>query len=219
MTLPESFAPPPSPIVPPAPLRLGVLVSGRGSNLAAILAACAAGDLAARVVQVISNRAGAGALEIAAAHGVPAVTIARAAYPSRAAQHAAMIAALDGAGVELVVCAGYDRVLPPDFCTHYAGRLMNLHPSLLPAFAGSLHAIAEAVSYGVRVTGVTVHFVTPDVDAGPIILQEAVPVLPSDTAETLAARIHAVEHRLLPEAIRLFAAGRLRIDGRRVLIT
>jgi phosphoribosylglycinamide formyltransferase-1 len=204
---------------PPQPLRVGVLVSGRGSNLAALLAACAAGTVPARVVLVISNHSHAGALDIAAAHDVPGVIIPRAGHATREAQQAAMTAALDDARVELVVCAGYDRILTAAFCAHYAGRIINVHPSLLPAFAGGLHAVADALAYGVRVTGVTVHFVTAAVDAGPIILQEAVPILPDDTVESLAGRIHPVEHRLLPEAVRLYAAGRLAIVGRRVVIS
>jgi phosphoribosylglycinamide formyltransferase-1 len=204
---------------PPAPVRVGVLVSGRGSNLAALLAACAGGTVPAAVVLVVCNHSGAGALDIAAAHGVPAVVIPRAGHPTRAAQQAAMIAALDEQVVDLVVCAGFDRILEAAFCAHYAGRLINVHPSLLPAFGGGLHAVADALSYGVRVTGVTVHFVTDDLDNGPIILQEAVSVLPDDTPATLAPRLHAVEHRLLPEAVRLYAEGRLRVEGRRVIIT
>ena len=202
----------------PGPLRLGVLVSGRGSNLAAILAACEEGSLPATVALVLSNHSHVGALDIAAAHDVPAVVIPRAGHPTRADQQAAMLRALDDAGVELVVCAGYDRILSAAFCNHYAERLINVHPSLLPAFAGGLHAISDALAYGVRVTGVTVHFVTPAVDAGPILLQEAVPVLSDDTAASLAERIHAVEHRLLPHAIALIAAGRVRLDGRRVIL-
>ena len=224
----EANGPPPTagPVQPPlfedapsAPLRVGVLVSGRGSNLGALLAACADGTVPAAVVLVVCNHSGAGALDIAAAHGVPAVVIPRAGHPTRAAQQAAMIAALDEQRVDLVVCAGFDRILEPPFCAHYAGRLINVHPALLPAFGGGLHAIADALSYGVRVTGVTVHFVTDDLDNGPIILQEAVPVLPDDTPATLAPRLHAVEHRLLPEAVRLIAEGRLRVEGRRVIIT
>jgi phosphoribosylglycinamide formyltransferase-1 len=204
---------------PPAPLRIGVLVSGRGSNLAALLDACDAGTIPAGVVLVVSNHSGVGALDIAAAHGVATVAIPRAGHPTRAAQQAAMQAALDEQGVDLVVCAGFDRILEPSFCAHYSGRLINVHPSLLPAFGGGLHAIADALSYGVRVTGVTVHFVTDDLDNGPIILQEAVPVLPDDTPASLAPRIHAVEHRLLPEAVRFYAEGRLRVEGRRVIIS
>ena len=215
-------APPVQPALfaaPPAPVRVGVLVSGRGSNLAALLAACEDGTVPAAVVLVVCNHSGAGALDIAAAHGVPAVVIPRAGHPTRAAQQTAMQAALDEQRVDLVVCAGFDRILEPDFCAHYAGRLINVHPSLLPAFGGGLHAIADALSYGVRVTGVTVHFVTDDLDNGPIILQEAVPVLPDDTPAGLAPRLHAVEHRLLPEAVRLYAEGRLRVEGRRVIIS
>ncbi len=204
---------------PPAPVRIGALVSGRGSNLAALLAACDAGIVPASVVLVVCNHTGAGALDIAAEHGVPAVVIPRAGHPTRAAQQAAISVALDEQRVDLVVCAGFDRILEAAFCAHYAGRLINVHPSLLPAFGGGLHAIADALSYGVRVTGVTVHFVTDEIDGGPVILQEAVAVLPDDTPAGLAPRVHAVEHRLLPEAVRLYAEGRLQVEGRRVLIT
>src|SRR5690242_6655029 len=213
---------PEPPVVVPAPalpLRLGVLVSGRGSNLRVLLEACAAGDLPATVVAVVSNHSEAPALEIAAEYGVAATAVPRAGCPSRLAQQQQMAEFLDAADAQLIVCAGFDRVLEAAICEHYLGRIINLHPSLLPAFGGGLHAIADALAYGVRVTGVTVHFVTAAVDSGPIILQEAVPVLPDDTVESLAGRIHEVEHRLLPAAIRLIAEGRVAVVGRRVIIS
>jgi phosphoribosylglycinamide formyltransferase-1 len=212
---------PEPPVVVPAPdlpLRLGVLVSGRGSNLRALLEACAAGTLPATIIAVVSNHSDAPALDIAAEYGVAATAIPRAGCPSRLAQQRQMANFLDAADAQLIVCAGFDRVLEAAICEHYRGRNINLHPSLLPAFGGGLHAIADALAHGVQVTGVTVHFVTTDIDAGPIILQEAVPVLPDDTLASLTERVQAVEHRLLPAAVELYALGRLQVEGRRVLI-
>ncbi len=202
----------------PAPLPLGVLVSGRGSNLRALLAAAADESLPARVAAVACNHADAPAVAVARDAGVPLLVAPRADFPSRLAQQQGIAAFLDAAGVGLVVLAGWDRIFEPEFCRHYTGRLVNLHPSLLPAFPGTMHAIAEALAYGVKVTGVTVHFVTTDLDAGPIILQEAVPIRDDDTLEALTARVQAVEHRLLPRAIALYAADRLEIAGRHVRI-
>ncbi len=199
-------------------LRIGVLASGRGSNLRVLLDRCADGSLPARVVAVACNHSAAPALAIAAEYGVAQQAVPRAGYPTRLDQQRALADFLDEAGAQLIVCAGFDRVLETPICDRWNGRLINLHPSLLPAFAGGLHAIADALAYGVRVTGVTVHFVTPDLDAGPIILQEAVPVLPDDTIDSLRARVQAVEHRLLPEAVALYAAGRLLLEGRRVIV-
>lgn len=198
--------------------RIGVLVSGRGSNLQALLDAQAAGRLGGEVVVVISNHAGAPALDRAAAVGVPTVVLERDAFPTRKAQHLAIAETLAAHGVDLVVLAGFDRIVHPEVVRRYEGRILNVHPSLLPAFAGGLHAQAEALAYGVKIAGCTVHFVTDDVDAGPIVLQAAVPVLDEDTVESLSARILAEEHRILPEAVRLFSEGRLRIEGRRVRI-
>jgi phosphoribosylglycinamide formyltransferase-1 len=198
--------------------RIGVLVSGRGTNLQALLDAQAAGRLGGEVVVVISNHAGAPALERAAAAGVPTVVIERDAFPTRKAQHLAIADALAAYGVDLVVLAGFDRIVHPEVVRRYAGRILNVHPSLLPAFAGGLHAQADALAYGVKIAGCTVHFVTDEVDAGPIVLQAAVPVLDDDTVESLSARILAEEHRILPEAVRLLSEGRLRIEGRRVRI-
>jgi phosphoribosylglycinamide formyltransferase 1 len=201
-----------------AKLRLGVLVSGRGSNLQAIIDAIERGDLAAEIAVVISNRPEAVALDRAKQHGVPGLVFKRRDYPSRAEQNQAMAEALDASGVELVVMAGYDQIVSSDFLEHFAGRIINIHPSLLPAFGGGLHAQADALNYGAKVSGCTVHFVAGEIDGGPIILQAAVPVLEDDTVESLAARILEQEHRILPEAIRLFDEGRLEIQGRRVRI-
>ena len=200
------------------PLRLGVLISGRGSNLLAILEAIERGELPAVVALVVSNRAAAPGLEHARARGVRTFVVDRATYPDRAARQDAVRTALVAADVDLVVCAGWDEILLSPFLAAYAGRILNTHPSLLPAFGGGLHAQADALAHGVKVSGCTIHFVTDQVDGGPIILQRAVPVLDDDTPETLGARILAEEHRALPEAIRLYAEGRLRVDGRRVRI-
>jgi phosphoribosylglycinamide formyltransferase-1 len=197
-------------------VRVGVLVSGRGSNLRALLAAFSPGHPAVEIVCVVSNRPGCAALAHAATAGVPAHTVPRAAYPSRHAQQAAMARILAEAGVELVVLAGYDQVLGPPLLDAFPLRTINIHPSLLPAFAGSLHAQADALRHGVKLSGCTVHFVTSEVDGGPIIAQAAVPVLDDDDEETLARRILEQEHRLLPQVVAWIAEGRVRMEGRRV---
>ncbi len=200
------------------PLRLGVLVSGQGTNLQALLDAIDRGEVCATVALVASNHPAAPALERAARHGVPCFVAARADLPDRAARHAAIAAALQQARVELVVLAGFNEVLVPAFVRAFAGRIINTHPSLLPAFGGGMHAVRDALAYGVKVSGCTIHFVTEEVDRGPIILQRCVEVRDDDTVESLHARIQAEEHRLLPHAVALIAAGRLRIEGRRVRI-
>lgn len=197
---------------------LGVLVSGRGSNLEAIFDAIEHGELRARVGIVISSREDAPALEKAAARGVPTRVIAPKAYGSRAEEGAAIVTTLREAGVDLVVLAGYARIFDPGVVRAYPSRILNIHPSLLPAFAGGMapRPQRDALEAGVKVSGCTVHFVTEDVDAGPIIAQAAVPVLDDDTVEALSARILEQEHRLLPKAIALVLSGRARIEGRRV---
>ena len=199
------------------PLRLGVLASGRGSNLQSIIDAIEAGRLPARLAVVVSDREQAPALGRAARHGAPALSVSPKDHGDRAAYDRALRQTLHAHGVELVCLAGFLRILGPELIRPLAGRVMNIHPSLLPAFPG-LDAQRQALDWGVRVTGATVHFVDEGVDTGPIIVQEAVAVLAGDTAETLSERILAVEHRLYPRAIRLYAEGRLRIVGRRVLI-
>lgn len=199
-------------------LRVGVLVSGRGSNLQALLDASAQGTLPAVIAVVVSNHADAFALARARAAGVPTAVVERAAYRSRAEQQAAIANILEEHAVGLVVLAGFDRVLDAGFIARYPQRIVNIHPSLLPAFGGGLHAQAEALAYGVKVSGCTVHFVDGSVDQGPIILQAAVPVLEEDSVESLSARILEQEHILLPRAVALFAEGRLRVEGRRVRI-
>lgn len=198
-------------------LAVGVLASGRGSNLQAILDACARPGFPARVAVVVSDRERAAALERAAAAGVPTAVLNPKDFGERAAYDAALADTLDGHGVGLVCLAGFMRILGPAFVHRYAGRLLNVHPALLPAFPG-LHAQRQALDHGVKVAGATVHFVEEGVDTGPIVLQASVPVEADDTVETLSARILVQEHRLYAEAVRLFAEGRLEIAGRRVIV-
>ena len=200
-----------------APLVLGILASGRGSNLRAILDAIAAGRCPARVAVVVSDRKDAPALDRARRAGLRAMHLDPHAFPDRVAFDGAVAAVLDEHGVGLVCLAGYMRVLSPEFVRRYRARILNVHPALLPAFPG-LHAQRQALEHGVRVAGATVHFVDEGVDTGPIVLQGAVPVLDGDTEETLSARILVEEHRLYPEAIRLFAEGRLEVTGRRARV-
>jgi phosphoribosylglycinamide formyltransferase-1 len=199
------------------PLRLGVLASGRGSNLQAILDAIDAGRCPARVAVVVSDRKDAKALDRATRAGLPAVHIDPRSHPDRAAFDAAVTAVLAGHGVELVCLAGYMRLLSGEFVAAWRSRILNVHPALLPAFPG-LHAQRQALDHGAKVSGATIHLVDEGVDTGPIVLQAAVPVREDDTEATLAARILVEEHRLYPEAVRLYAEGRLAIEGRRVRI-
>lgn len=191
-------------------LRLGVLVSGRGSNLQAILDAIAAEQLDAEVQLVISNRAEAPALERAKRAQVPATVLMHRDFPDREAFDAALVSALKGAGVEWVVLAGYMRLLTPGFIQAFDGRIVNVHPSLLPAFPG-LHAQAQALAYGVKVTGCSVHFVDAGMDTGAIIGQRAVPVSHLDDVERLSARLLIEEHALLVECLSRIAEGRVRL--------
>lgn len=199
------------------PLRLGVLASGRGSNLQAILDAGRAADYPARVVVVVSDRERAPALERAARAGVVGVLVNPKDFSDRTAYDAALARRLDEHRVGLVCLAGFMRILTPAFVRAFGGRILNVHPSLLPAFPG-LAPQRAALEYGAKVAGVTVHFVDEGIDTGPIVLQASVPVLADDSEETLSARILEQEHRLYPQAIRLFAEGRLRVEGRRVTI-
>jgi phosphoribosylglycinamide formyltransferase-1 len=201
----------------PAPLNLGVLASGRGSNLQAIIDATREPGFPARVAVVASDRELAPALERARAAGVPGLFLDPKGSSDRAAYEAALGTALEAHGVGLVCLAGFMRILSAAFIRRFAGRILNIHPSLLPAFPG-LHAQRQALEHGVRVAGATVHFIDEGVDTGPIVLQASVPVLAGDTEESLAARILVEEHRLYPAAIRLFAEGRLRIAGRHVVV-
>lgn len=200
------------------PLRLGVLVSGRGTNLQAILDAIGRGELNAEVSLVVSNKPNAPAVERARRANVPVEIYKLEDYSSRLDWQRAIVANLAGRDVELLVCAGWDKVFDREIFKRFGGRIINIHPSLLPVFGGGLHAIEDALRYGVKVTGCTVHFVTAELDAGPIIGQSAVPVLPGDNVESLAARIGKEEHRLLVEAIQLYGEGRLKIEGRVVKV-
>jgi phosphoribosylglycinamide formyltransferase 1 len=198
--------------------RIGVLLSGRGSNFEALAESCAAGRIPdTAIALVVSNREGAPGVERARARGIPARVI-----PSKGLEREAydrqVAAALDEARVELVCLAGYMRLLSPFFVAHFPGRILNIHPSLLPAFPG-LEAQRQALEHGVKWTGCTVHFVDENLDAGPIILQTAVGVRDDDTVESLSARILAEEHRIYSEAVRIVLEGRYRIEGRRVLRT
>jgi phosphoribosylglycinamide formyltransferase-1 len=188
-----------------------ILISGRGSNMQAILEA----DLPVRVAAVISNEPEAAGLGIAAGFGVPTRVISHRDYDGRAAFDTALAAKIDEFEPDLVVLAGFMRILTPNFVHYYSGRLINIHPSLLPAFPG-LNTHAAALEQGVKIHGCTVHFVTDKVDSGPIVIQAAVPVLAGDTPETLAARVLEQEHRIYPRAIRWFAEDRLSItaDGK-----
>ena len=198
-------------------LNIGVLVSGSGSNLQSILDACAAGSLKARIVCVISNNADAYALERARKAGIPALHLDHRAHSGREAYDLALVATLREFAVELVVMAGFMRIITPVLLDAFPMAVMNIHPALLPAFPG-LHAQRQALDYGVKIAGCTVHLVDPGTDTGPIIIQAAVPILDSDTEQTLSARIQKEEHRIYPEAIKLFAEGRLNVTGRKVAI-
>jgi phosphoribosylglycinamide formyltransferase-1 len=186
--------------------RLVVLISGRGSNMQALVEA----KLPAHVAAVISNRGDAAGLRYATERGIATAVVDHRRYPSREAFDAALAAAIDAHAPDLVVLAGFMRVLTPAFVERYAGRLLNIHPSLLPAFPG-LDTHVRALAAGVKIHGATVHFVTAALDHGPIVVQAAVPVLPSDDAETLAARVLEQEHRIYPLAVRWFLAGALEL--------
>jgi phosphoribosylglycinamide formyltransferase-1 len=194
--------------------RITVLVSGRGSNLDALVRASRDPRFRGAVTHVVSNRADAGGLEIARAAGIAASVVDHREFADRGAFDAALARVVDGGAPDLVVLAGFMRVLTGGFVARYAGRMINIHPSLLPLYPG-LQTHRRALADGVRIHGCTVHFVTPDVDVGPIVAQAAVPVLPGDDEAILAARVLRQEHRLLPAAVRWFCAGRLAMqDGR-----
>jgi len=198
--------------------RVGILLSGRGSNMVALVEAMHAGEIPAEPAIVVSDRPDAPGLARARALGVPAAAVPRKEYRGRREEHDRAVAALlDEAGVDIVCLAGYMRILTPWFVERYAGRLLNIHPALLPSFPG-LHGQRQALEHGVRIAGCTVHFVDAEVDHGPIVVQAAVPVLAGDDEETLSARILEQEHRVYPLALRWLAEGRLRIEGRRVVL-
>lgn len=198
-------------------LRLGVLISGSGSNLQAILDAARGGALDAEVAVVVSDTADAYGLERARSAGVPAVHLDPKSYADRAAFDHAVRETLDAHAVDYVAMAGYMRLLGTEVLGAYPSRVLNLHPALLPSFPGA-HGIADALASGVKVTGVTVHFANEVFDEGPILAQEPVRIEEDDTLASLEAKIHAVEHRLYPEALRLVAEGRVRVEGRKVHI-
>jgi phosphoribosylglycinamide formyltransferase 1 len=192
-----------------------ILISGRGSNMEALIAARDAGQLPVNIAAVISNRPDAKGLETAAQAGIATRCLDHKAYAGREAFDAALAECIDAFAPDLVVLAGFMRILTADFVRHYEGRLFNIHPSLLPSFPG-LHTHQRALEEGVRIHGCTVHFVTAELDHGPVVIQAAVPVLDSDDEDSLAARVLRQEHRIYPEAVRWFAEGRLRLEGGRV---
>ena len=203
------------------PLRIAVMASGRGSNLQAIIEAIETGQVHAQLVAVISNKKDAPALERARKHGLPDLFVDPKPFAgrpdSREAYDRALLEVLEQRNVELVLLAGYMKIVTAVLVNAYANRMMNIHPSLLPSFPG-LDVQKKALDWGCKLAGCTVHFVTEGVDEGPIILQAAVPVLDSDTPEALADRILEQEHKIYPLAVQLFAEGRLRVEGRRVWI-
>jgi phosphoribosylglycinamide formyltransferase-1 len=193
--------------------RVAILISGRGSNMAALIQAAAAEDFPARIVVVVSNRADAGGLETAKASGVPTVTIESKPFgKDRAAFEAVLQAVLEQHQVDLICLGGFMRLFTAAFVQRWYGRMLNIHPSLLPSFPG-LDPQGQALRAGVKISGATVHFVIPETDAGPILMQGAVAVRDDDTPDTLGARILAIEHRIYPEALRLLAGGRIRLEG------
>jgi phosphoribosylglycinamide formyltransferase 1 len=194
-------------------LRVGVLVSGRGTNLQALLDACASPAFPAEIVLVGCNRAAAPAIKRAEAAGVTVCLADRAALPARGQRQQLLLEALRAAHVELVVLAGYDEILTSEFVQEFGNRIINTHPSLLPAFGGTMHAVEQALRHGVKVSGCTVHLVTDQLDGGPILLQRCVEVRDDDDVGSLHARIRAQEHQLLPEAVRAFAEGRVHLEG------
>jgi len=196
--------------------NIGVLISGRGSNLQAIIDAIRGGRLDARIAVVISNRADAYGLERARAAGIETLVRDHKAWPTREAYEAALVGELRAREVGLVCLAGFMRLLGPTFVGAFPNRILNIHPALLPSFPG-MHAQRQAVEHGVKISGVTVHLVDTTLDGGPIVMQAAVPVLDDDTEDTLADRILAEEHRVYPEAIARVIAGGWRIDGRRLV--
>jgi len=198
-------------------LKLGILISGRGSNMQSLLAACRRGEIAAEVCLVLSNRAEAAGLLHAKAAGVATRVLVHGDYPDRRSFDRALDEALRGAGVDFVCLAGFMRLLTKEFIAAWRDRMINIHPSLLPAFPG-LHTHARALAAGVKLSGCSVHFVRFETDTGPIVAQAAVPVLPGDSEDSLSARVLAAEHRLYPLALRLIAEGRVRIENERAIV-
>jgi phosphoribosylglycinamide formyltransferase 1 len=197
--------------------RIVVLISGRGSNLGALLQYCAAGIANFEIVGVVSNKADAFGLTLAQAANIPTATLSHKDFPSRETFDAALRITVQGFAPDLVVLAGFMRVLTPEFVSAFEGRMINIHPSLLPAFTG-LHTHRRAIEAGCKFAGCTVHFVTAELDHGPIIAQAVVPILPDDDEGSLAARVLVEEHRLLPQAVRDYCAGALVVEGLRVRV-
>lgn len=198
-------------------LKIAVLASGGGTNFQSIIDRCISGDIDAEISLLLTNIPNCGAIARAEKANVPITLINHKDFTDRESFDQAMVDSLNSAGVELVVLAGFMRLLSPLFVEAFAGRIMNIHPSLLPSFAG-LHVQQKAIDYGAKFSGCTVHFVDQGMDTGPIIIQAVVPILEEDTESDLAARILKEEHRIYPEAIQLFAEGRLSIDGRHVRV-
>jgi phosphoribosylglycinamide formyltransferase 1 len=199
-------------------MKVAVFASGSGSNFQAIIDRVQAGELSVKLELLVCDRPGARAIERAEAAGIDCFVFRPKEYASREAYEREIVAELDRRGVDLVVMAGFMRLVTDELVRPYYGRMINIHPALLPAFKGA-HGIADALKYGVKVAGVTVHYVSLEMDAGPIIAQQAVQVYEDDTEETLAARLHAVEHELLPRAIGLICEGRVAIAGNRTMIS
>jgi phosphoribosylglycinamide formyltransferase-1 len=199
-------------------IKIGVLVSGRGSNLQAVIDNIEQGRLSAEIAVVISDQAGAFALERARKHGIAAVHVSAKGYKGRREEYdGLLVAELRKSGVDLVILAGFMRIITKTLVSAFPNRIMNIHPALLPSFPG-LHVQKAAIEHGVKFSGCTVHFVDEGMDTGPIIVQAVVPVLDDDTEDILSARILAQEHKIFSRAIQLFAEGRLRVEGRRVVI-
>jgi phosphoribosylglycinamide formyltransferase 1 len=193
--------------------RVAILISGRGSNMAALIEAARAPDFPAEIITVISNRADAGGLEKAAANGIPTTVIDSKPFgKDRAGFEAMLQRALEEKNIDLICLGGFMRLFTAEFVARWYGKMLNIHPSLLPSFPG-LDPHGQALAAGVKISGATVHFVIPETDAGPILMQGAVAVADDDTAETLSSRILGIEHRIYPEALRLLASGRVRLEG------
>lgn len=197
--------------------KLVILISGRGSNMEAIVRACAREGWPAEVAAVISNRLGAAGLEFAASHGIATAVVDHRAFDGRDSFDAALAAEIDRFAPDLVVLAGFMRILTPAFVAKYEGRMLNIHPSLLPSFKG-IHTHQQALDAGVALHGASVHFVIPELDSGAIVAQAAVPVVAGDDADALAARVLAAEHTLYPRAVRWFVEGKLRLDAGRAIV-
>ncbi|MBG06997.1 MAG: phosphoribosylglycinamide formyltransferase [Rhodospirillaceae bacterium] len=198
-------------------MQVAVLISGRGSNLQALIDACAKADFPAEIVRVISNEADAGGLDKAAEAGIPTAVVPHRDYPDRPAFEAELDKEIRAAGTELIALAGFMRLLTEGFVDAWRDRLINIHPSLLPAFKG-LHTHERAIDAGVRFSGCTVHYVRPAMDEGPIIVQAAVPILADDDADSLGGRVLAQEHLIYPLALRLIGEGKVRVDGERAIV-